>query len=81
MRFGDVHERKYRIVGKLGYGISSTVWLAHDLLEPRYVALKLFAPPSLINLVNLRSVKVWVQYNHQITLGRGLSASYSDLSR
>lgn len=32
MRFGDVHERKYRIVGKLGYGISSTVWLAHDLL-------------------------------------------------
>lgn len=28
---GDVICSKYQIVGKLGFGTTSTVWLAHDL--------------------------------------------------
>ncbi|OBT42030.1 CMGC/SRPK protein kinase [Pseudogymnoascus sp. WSF 3629] len=42
-RIGDVLSSRYRIVGKLGFGISSTVWLARDLLGHRYVAIKIFA--------------------------------------
>ncbi|KZS94816.1 kinase-like protein [Sistotremastrum niveocremeum HHB9708] len=38
-------EGRYKIVNKLGYGGASTVWLAHDLCEPKefggYVALKI----------------------------------------
>lgn len=32
---------RYRVVHKLGYGSYSTVWLAHDRKESRYVALKI----------------------------------------
>jgi hypothetical protein len=28
---GDVFSSKYQIVGKLGFGVTSTVWLARDL--------------------------------------------------
>lgn len=30
MRIGDVIENKYQVVGKLGYGLGSTVWLANE---------------------------------------------------
>lgn len=36
-RIGEVVENKYQIVGKLGYGLGSTVWLARDI---RFVALQ-----------------------------------------
>lgn len=28
---GDVFSSKYQIIGKLGFGVTSTVWLARDL--------------------------------------------------
>lgn len=28
---GEVVKSQYQIVGKLGFGVTSTVWLAHDL--------------------------------------------------
>ena len=28
---GDVFASRYQVVGKLGFGVSSTVWLARDL--------------------------------------------------
>jgi hypothetical protein len=31
VNIGDVLASKYRVVGKLGYGILSTVWLARNL--------------------------------------------------
>ena len=31
LRVGEVIQNRYQIVGKLGYGISSTVWLANDI--------------------------------------------------
>jgi hypothetical protein len=32
VNIGDVFASKYQVVGKLGFGVTSTVWLAHDLL-------------------------------------------------
>lgn len=31
VRIGDVFASKYQVVGKLGFGVSSTVWLARNL--------------------------------------------------
>ncbi|KAI1426304.1 serine threonine protein kinase, CMGC group [Xylaria sp. FL1777] len=39
---GEVLSNRYQVVGKLGFGTSSTVWLARDLGGRRHVALKLF---------------------------------------
>ncbi|KAE8376060.1 kinase-like domain-containing protein [Aspergillus bertholletiae] len=39
---GDVFSSKYQIVGKLGFGTTSTVWLARDLESHRYVTLKIY---------------------------------------
>ncbi|PGH10044.1 CMGC/SRPK protein kinase [Blastomyces parvus] len=38
---GEVLADRYQIVGKLGYGVASTVWLGRDLQESRYVSLKI----------------------------------------
>ena len=34
VRIGEVLHSKYQVLGKLGYGVNSTVWLSRDL---RYV--------------------------------------------
>ena len=31
VKIGDVFASKYQVVGKLGFGVTSTVWLARDL--------------------------------------------------
>lgn len=31
MVIGDVLNSRYQVVGKLGFGVSSTVWLARDM--------------------------------------------------
>ncbi|KAI8672818.1 Protein kinase domain-containing protein [Fusarium sp. Ph1] len=41
-RIGEVLRDRYQIVGKLGFGTTSTVWLARDLEGRQHVALKLF---------------------------------------
>ncbi|KAK7513784.1 kinase-like domain-containing protein [Phyllosticta citriasiana] len=42
VRIGEIFRDRYQIVGKLGFGTTSTVWLARDLSGRRHVALKLF---------------------------------------
>ncbi|KAL8720126.1 MAG: hypothetical protein Q9225_002971 [Loekoesia sp. 1 TL-2023] len=42
VRIGDVLRNKYQVVGKLGYGLGSTVWLAKELRGMSPVALKVF---------------------------------------
>ncbi|KAJ6114429.1 protein kinase domain protein [Penicillium sp. IBT 16267x] len=39
---GDVFSSKYQIIGKLGFGVTSTVWLARDLEGHQYVTLKIY---------------------------------------
>ena len=31
-KIGDVYDSKYQVLGKLGFGTTSTVWLARNLL-------------------------------------------------
>lgn len=31
VRIGEIFKERYQVVGKLGFGASSTVWLARDL--------------------------------------------------
>lgn len=31
VNIGDIYRAQYQVVGKLGYGVASTVWLARDL--------------------------------------------------
>eukprot|EP00053_Salpingoeca_punica_P015993 m.149135 g.149135 ORF g.149135 m.149135 type:complete len:604 (+) comp16850_c0_seq1:145-1956(+) len=46
VRVGDVFKGRYRVVDKLGWGHFSTVWLAHDSSQNRYVALKVVKSAS-----------------------------------
>ncbi|KAK6209855.1 hypothetical protein QIS74_11439 [Colletotrichum tabaci] len=39
---GDVYDEKYQVLGKLGFGSTSTVWLARNLQDHDYVALKIY---------------------------------------
>ncbi|KAF2968431.1 hypothetical protein GQX73_g5125 [Xylaria multiplex] len=41
VHLGDVFNGQYKVIRKLGEGSYSTVWLAHDLENKRYVALKI----------------------------------------
>lgn len=40
-RVGEIYHNRYTILKKLGWGHFSTVWLAEDEVEARYVALKI----------------------------------------
>ncbi|KAL5366226.1 kinase-like protein [Aspergillus floccosus] len=42
VKIGQVFRSRYRVVGKLGYGGYSTVWLCRDLQQHTYVTLKVF---------------------------------------
>ncbi|KAK3649216.1 hypothetical protein LTR56_007056 [Elasticomyces elasticus] len=46
VRFGDTFNNRYHVIGKLGYGAASTVWLCRDNHSaqdtPQYVALKVY---------------------------------------
>lgn len=47
IEIGNVLNDRYEIVDKLGYGGWSTVWLARDSRQKRYVALKVGIADSL----------------------------------
>ncbi|KAM5539165.1 hypothetical protein V8D89_007038 [Ganoderma adspersum] len=40
VQIGEVLHSRYQVVGKLGHGAYSTVWLCRDLVEHRYVTIK-----------------------------------------
>ncbi|PIL26709.1 hypothetical protein GSI_11188 [Ganoderma sinense ZZ0214-1] len=40
VRIGEVLQSRYQVIGKLGYGAYSTVWLCRDLVQHRYVTIK-----------------------------------------
>ena len=52
VQLGDEFSQgRYRVIHKLGYGSFSTVWLARDHIEDRYVSLKIItAAASKLNL-------------------------------
>ncbi|OHF00685.1 protein kinase domain-containing protein [Colletotrichum orchidophilum] len=42
VRLGEIFNDRFQTVAKLGYGSSSTIWLARDLQNHQYVALKIY---------------------------------------
>ncbi|KAL4813556.1 kinase-like domain-containing protein, partial [Aspergillus spinulosporus] len=42
VKIGEVFQSRYQVIGKLGYGGYSTIWLCRDLQQHVYVALKVF---------------------------------------
>ncbi|KAI6911462.1 kinase-like protein [Hortaea werneckii] len=47
VRLGDVLNDRYKVIGKLGFGSASTVWLCRDLQKQyKYVALKVYINSS-----------------------------------
>ncbi|KAJ3460099.1 hypothetical protein MRS44_010966 [Fusarium solani] len=46
VRLGRVFHGRYKTIAKLGFGSSSTIWLARDLSDHRYVALKVYVHTS-----------------------------------
>ncbi|GAB7322923.1 hypothetical protein MBLNU13_g05463t1 [Cladosporium sp. NU13] len=42
VRIGQIFRNRYQVLGKLGFEITSTVWLARDLDKCRHIALKLY---------------------------------------
>ncbi|QSS57378.1 protein kinase [Histoplasma capsulatum var. duboisii H88] len=46
VRIGQIFNQQYQVVGKLGYGASSTVWLCRDLVGHDYVTLKIYTNSS-----------------------------------
>lgn len=50
VKIGEIYQGRYSIIGKLGYGTSSTVWLCRDLRrEQEYVALKVYTNASRVH--------------------------------
>ncbi|PLB46174.1 kinase-like protein [Aspergillus steynii IBT 23096] len=47
VQLGELFQGRYQCVAKLGFGSSSTTWLARDLRDRRYVALKVYVHTSL----------------------------------
>ncbi|KAJ5779490.1 hypothetical protein N7457_007210 [Penicillium paradoxum] len=45
-RIGEVIKERYQVIGKLGFGSTSTAWLARDMDKRRYVMLKIFVQAS-----------------------------------
>ncbi|QGI63646.1 hypothetical protein CEK26_007597 [Fusarium fujikuroi] len=46
VQIGEVFQGRYQAVTKLGCGSSSTIWLARDLRDNKYVALKIYVHTS-----------------------------------
>ncbi|EFY86149.1 protein kinase domain-containing protein [Metarhizium acridum CQMa 102] len=42
INIGDVLASRYQVIGKLGFGTTSTVWLARNLITHGHVALKVY---------------------------------------
>ncbi|AEO63734.1 uncharacterized protein THITE_2147851 [Thermothielavioides terrestris NRRL 8126] len=57
MRIGEVTGEHYQVVAKLGYGVTSTVWLGRDLRDGKYWTLK-------VHINSLRHNQERVVFHH-----------------
>ncbi|KAJ5587346.1 CMGC protein kinase [Penicillium hispanicum] len=42
VNIGEIFNNRYQAIAKIGYGVSSTVWLGLDLIDSKYVVLKMY---------------------------------------
>ncbi|KAL2863743.1 kinase-like domain-containing protein [Aspergillus lucknowensis] len=65
VHIGDVFKERYRVLGKLGFGASSTTWFCRDLRNHCYVALKVYVRSPLAQAQINREVEA---YKHLATV-------------
>ncbi|WPG99531.1 Hypothetical protein R9X50_00234600 [Acrodontium crateriforme] len=59
VHIGETFNSKYKVLGKLGYGAYSTVWLCRDTKESGYVALKVCTRDEIDSLRYHRELKFY----------------------
>ncbi|KAL1872036.1 hypothetical protein VTK73DRAFT_1704 [Phialemonium thermophilum] len=59
VHIGDVFNSRYRVVGKLGYGLYSTSWLCHDKGDNEYVAVKVSTSLRNVPAATHREVEIY----------------------
>ncbi|KAK4244449.1 kinase-like domain-containing protein [Corynascus novoguineensis] len=72
----DSKRYRYGVIHKLGYGGFSTVWLAHDLINGGYVALKIVCasqssygvPPAVESILDSHPTKIFVTELHRFLI-------------
>ncbi|KAF4979431.1 hypothetical protein FZEAL_4374 [Fusarium zealandicum] len=69
VHIGQVLRDRYQVVGKLGFGASSTVWLARDLRNRQHVALKLF----------INSVSMGAQLDNELNMYKRCQIIHTDI--
>ena len=68
VRLGDVFNDRYKVIGKLGFGSASTVWLCRDVQKQSdYVALKIY----INNLKYHRELPIYEEINDLQTSHEG----------
>ena len=68
VKLGEVLHERYKIIGKLGFGSASTVWLCRDLQKQHeYVALKVYINSSKYH----RELPVYEEINNLQTIHAG----------
>ncbi|KAL0961526.1 hypothetical protein HGRIS_006465 [Hohenbuehelia grisea] len=63
IRIGELLASRYQVVGKLGYGTTSTVWLARDLTERRHVAVKVYVDSNSMGSQVSKELSVYERLN------------------
>ncbi|KAJ3553203.1 hypothetical protein NPX13_g10938 [Xylaria arbuscula] len=74
VRIGELLRERYQIVGKLGFGTTSTVWLARDLRGRQHVALKLFVNSEAMGKQLDRELAIYKRISSSSTNHRGRGA-------
>ncbi|KAG8226342.1 hypothetical protein J437_LFUL014585 [Ladona fulva] len=64
VKIGDLFQNRYRVVRKLGWGHFSTVWLCWDLVDKRFVALKVVKSESHYTETALDEIKLLKRVNN-----------------
>ncbi|KAG6875361.1 hypothetical protein C0993_009585, partial [Termitomyces sp. T159_Od127] len=64
VRIGEIIASRYQIIGKLGFGRTSTVWLARDLNGCRHVCLKICILSSVSESYNSQEIAAYERLEH-----------------
>ncbi|KAH8710405.1 Serine/threonine-protein kinase SRPK [Beauveria bassiana] len=73
-RIGEILQDRYQVVGKLGYGATSTAWLARDMHHRRYVTLKIYIKSASIGQSMEDELRIYKRISNTATAQSGRSA-------
>ncbi|KAL3422803.1 hypothetical protein PVAG01_04550 [Phlyctema vagabunda] len=65
VHIGELFENRYQVIGKLGFGSQSTVWLCRDLVKHKYVTVKVY---STITTQGAQEERVYARLKSKVDL-------------